>query len=57
MVPVDCMKNLKIFSGMVPTHIIRVNIFTSSVSGMPKDETTVADVLKEKDYATGYIGK
>jgi len=44
-------------AGMVPTHIIRVNIFTSSVSGLPNNETTVADMLKQKDYSTGYIGK
>ena len=44
-------------SGMVPTNIVRVNMFLSSTSGLPSDEITVGELAKQKGYATAFIGK
>ena len=43
-------------SGMVPTHLLRVNLFTSSISGIPENETTFAEMAKEEGYKTALIG-
>ena len=42
--------------GMAAHHGVRVNFFISSLLGLPNNETTYAELVKEKDYATGYIG-
>ncbi|CAD5113805.1 DgyrCDS2970 [Dimorphilus gyrociliatus] len=43
--------------GMLTHNIFRVNIFVSSVSGIPKNETTIAKSLKQQGYNTAIIGK
>ena len=42
--------------GMVPTNMVRVNIFVSSISGLPADEITIGELAQEKGYKTALIG-
>ena len=44
-------------SGMVPTDIVRVNMFLSSVSGIPPHEVTFAEMAKQKGYTTAAVGR
>ena len=41
---------------MVPTNIVRVNMFVSSISGLPADEITIGEIAQDKGYHTGLIG-
>ena len=42
---------------MVPTNVMRVELFTAGTSGLPPDEITFAELVKEKGYSTGYVGQ
>ncbi len=42
-------------SGMTSKH--RAVLFPDSGSGLHPDEITIAEVLKQKEYATGHVGK
>ncbi|XP_021378066.1 steryl-sulfatase-like isoform X1 [Mizuhopecten yessoensis] len=44
-------------SGMVPSGIIRVNIFVANRAGMLPNETTLAEVAKSVGYKTALVGK
>lgn len=35
----------------------RVVLFPNSGGGLPPEEVTLAELLKQKDYATGMFGK
>ena len=39
------------------TSAARGVLFPDSSGGLPQDEITIAEILKQKDYATGVIGK
>ena len=41
---------------MTADHDARVSLFVSSLLGLPNNETTYAELVKQKDYATGYVG-
>ena len=45
-----------LLTGMVPTHIVRVNVFLASQSGLPKNETTIAKLAQSAGYKTAIIG-
>ena len=42
---------------MVPTNIVRVNMFLSSTSGIPENEITLGEIAQLKGYTTALIGK
>ena len=44
-------------AGMVPTNIVRVNMFAAAVSGLPSEEVTMAEMVKKKGYKSALIGK
>ncbi|UOB16106.1 sulfatase family protein [Abyssalbus ytuae] len=47
-----------LLTGRLPQRMGINNVFfPESMSGMPPEEVTVAEMLKEKNYATGIIGK
>ncbi|XP_033736263.1 LOW QUALITY PROTEIN: steryl-sulfatase-like [Pecten maximus] len=43
--------------GMVPSGLIRVNIFVANRAGMLPNETTLAEVAKSVGYKTALVGK
>ena len=43
-------------SGMMPGNFIRVNVFSSSMNGLPPDEFTLGEMAKEQGYSTALIG-
>ncbi len=48
---------LPIRTGVGPTHPLRRVFFPASTGGLPQSEITIAELLKEKGYATAAIGK
>lgn len=48
---------LPIRAGVGPTHPVRRVFFPISTGGLPQSEVTIAELLKQKDYATAAIGK
>ena len=44
-------------TGVGPTHPLRRVFFTKSLGGLPQSEITIAEALKQKNYATTIIGK
>ena len=45
------------FSGMISHHNLRVNLFASTSHGLPPNETTIAELAKDKGYSTAIIGQ
>jgi len=43
--------------GMSSSHRLRVILHTAAMSGLPANETTIAEAAKEMGYATALIGK
>lgn len=48
---------LPIRSGVGPDHPLRRVFFPNSTGGLPQSEVTIAELLKQKGYATTAIGK
>ena len=48
---------LPVRTGVGPTHPLRRVFFPNSTGGLPATEITIAELLKEKGYATTAIGK
>ena len=48
---------LPIRTGVGPRHPLRRVFFPNSTGGLPSSEVTIAELLKQKNYATAAIGK
>ena len=44
------------FSGMVPINRFRVDMFVGATGGLMPEEITFAELLKQKNYSTAFIG-
>ena len=45
-----------LFSGMVPVNRFRVDMFVGATGGLKPEEITFAELLKQKNYSTAFIG-
>lgn len=44
-------------TGLTGRHSYRYGIFSANIGHMPKEELTLAEVLKDHGYTTGHFGK